>query len=357
MDGSNDQRRCLMKSLPLLFTFVSATVACSLLTHWVRGHALRRHMLDIPNSRSSHVVPTPRGGGVAIVLVVCVALLGIALWDPERRILAFLIAMAGFAVAAVGYLDDQRGVSAWKRLATHTLGVATVLFATSDLGPLEMPGLPAVPALHWAVALLSLVWLLNLFNFMDGIDGIAAMEAAFVSLALAGCLYFGAGAFGPAMALSVTLAGASLGFLAHNWPPARIFMGDVGSGFLGLMLGALALLAHRAEGIDVRIIGILLATFVTDATVTLVRRILRGEKWHEAHRSHAYQWLSRRCDSHLAVTLGALAINVGWLFPLALLASRRQQDAWALCMLAYLPLVAFAIYAGAGRAETTMVRE
>ena len=345
-----------MKGLFFLVGALAAATAAALLTRRYRDYALRKQLLDVPNARSSHAVPTPRGGGVAIVLVVCATLACVGAIDETWRSIAALIILSALGIAVVGYLDDRRGVVASKRFAVHVLGVAVLLFATRDLGPLDLPGVPPVPAAQWLLTLVAVLWLLNLFNFMDGIDGIAAMEAAFVSLALGLCTQWGPGASDALLATCLAIAAASIGFLFYNWPPAQIFMGDAGSGFLGFMLGGLALIAHRESGLDPWVIVILFGIFVTDATVTLLRRVAHGKKWHQAHRSHAYQRLSRRFDSHGSVTLGALAINVIWLLPLSLLATQRPGYSGVIAFVAYAPLVVIAVWAGAGREEMPLVR-
>jgi Fuc2NAc and GlcNAc transferase len=338
--------------ISLVLYFVVSVVAAALLTERVRAAALRRNLLDVPNERSSHRTPTPRGGGIAIVSVVVVALVLLALADPAWRGAGWLVAVAAVAVAAVGFIDDRRGVPASRRFAVHAAAVATMLVATRGFGGLDLPGLPDAPWLQFVAALVALVWLLNLFNFMDGIDGLAGMEAAFVSLGLAACVVLKDGTASHLVTLGLVCAGASIGFLVHNWPPARIFMGDVGSGFLGFMLGTLAVLAHREAQLSVWVPAILLATFVADATVTLLRRMARRERWYAAHRSHAYQWLSRRLGGHRPVTVGTLGVNLAWLLPLALLATRRPDLAGVAAALAYLPLLILVVLAGAGRPET-----
>src|SRR5207253_813322 len=154
-----------------------------------------------------------------------------------------------------------------------------------------------------------LLWLLNLFNFMDGIDGIAAGEAVFVSLSVAAAA-LASGSGDRSVWLAFIVAGAALGFLRWNWPPARIFMGDVGSGFLGFMLGSLSIIAHQKWRVPVSVPLILLGVFVADATTTLLCRIFRGEKWYASHRSHAYQRLSQRFGAHGPVTFLVMLVNV-----------------------------------------------
>jgi Fuc2NAc and GlcNAc transferase len=144
---------------------------------------------------------------------------------------------------------------------------------------------------------------------------------------------------------------AAAGFLLWNWPPAKIFMGDVGSGYLGYVLAILALAATIRDPVAVWVWLILGGAFFVDATVTLARRTIRGDRLYEAHRSHAYQWLARRWGSHLPVTVTLLALNLLWLFPAAWLAERYPALALWILIAAYLPLIVLALVAGAGRPE------
>jgi Fuc2NAc and GlcNAc transferase len=190
---------------------------------------------------------------------------------------------------------------------------------------------------------------MNLFNFMDGIDGIAATEATFVSWG--GALLASMAAVSSEVRWAAVLLGAAcLGFLRWNWPPARIFMGDVGSGYLGYVIAVLAVAATRENPAALWIWLILGGVFFVDATVTLLRRLLRGDRIYEAHRSHAYQWLARRWESHAKVTWAVLTVNVLWLLPCAVFATRRPGIAAATAILALAPLVLFAVVAS-GRRE------
>jgi Fuc2NAc and GlcNAc transferase len=236
------------------------------------------------------------------------------------------------------------------RLSAHTLSAGYFLAVTGGSPVLGIAWLDAIPALAFLMALLGLVWLLNAFNFMDGIDGLAASEAAVVSAGLALVAGISGGAAATEVC-AVLLVASSAGFLWWNWPPARIFMGDVGSGFLGVTLGMLALLAVREAKVPVWVPVILGGSFMVDASVTLLRRVARGGKWYLPHRTHAYQWLSRRWGAHLPVVILVLAINVAWLLPLALIAQQRPNMAGVLTLVAYVPLVGLALKAGSGRAE------
>jgi Fuc2NAc and GlcNAc transferase len=198
-----------------------------------------------------------------------------------------------------------------------------------------------------AIAAIYVVWLLNLTNFMDGIDGLAAVEAITVCGAGAVLGYL-AVPQAPAWMLPSFVAAAAAGFFAWNRPPAKIFMGDAGSSFLGFMFAALALQAAAVAPPLLWSWTILLGVFIVDATTTLVRRLLRGENVASAHRSHAYQWAAIRWAGHGPVTFTAAAINVLWLLPIAWLVSRQQIDGVSGVILAYVPLVVVALMLGAG---------
>ncbi|EKT4532931.1 glycosyl transferase, partial [Pseudomonas putida] len=194
-----------------------------------------------------------------------------------------------------------------------------------------------------------LVWMLNLYNFMDGIDGIASVEAITTSLggALAALIAGQTGLVAPAL----LLAAATGGFLLWNFPPARIFMGDAGSGFLGMMLAALSIQAAQAAPELLWSWLILLGVFVVDATWTLLRRIARGEKFYEAHRSHAYQFASRQHGRHKPITIAIVAINVLWLLPLSLMVAGGWVDGLTGSLIAYSPLLLLATRYNAGGRE------
>jgi Fuc2NAc and GlcNAc transferase len=336
----------------VLFSAAVALVVSAVVTGLVRRFALSHGVMDIPNERSSHTTATPRGGGMSIVLACTAALLVFAAVGTVESRLVIALLGGGGMVAAIGFLDDRRPMPTALRLAVH---IAAAAWAVAWLG-----GLPAIRVgnlvfsagwFGYVLGVLGIVWTLNLFNFMDGIDGIAASEAVFVG---GGALLLNLHAVSAEVAaVACIFCAASAGFLIWNWPPAKIFMGDVGSGYLGYMIAVLAMAATRDNPIAVWVWLILGGVFFVDATVTLARRSLLGERLHEAHRSHAYQWLARRWGSHRRVTLSVLAVNVFWLLPAAWLAMRYPQFAvWSLVG-AFVPLIVLAIAAGAGRREQT----
>jgi Fuc2NAc and GlcNAc transferase len=279
------------------------------LTVAVRAFALRNSILDLPNERSSHTTPTPRGGGAAIAVAALggIGVAGFLGWVPAA--LAAGVVAGGCLVAGVGWIDDRGHVAVPLRALVHATAAALVLWSIGGLPQIRF-GEVAVD-LGWVGTLLGvigIVWLTNLYNFMDGIDGIAAGEATFVAI-IGALLLSATGALGLA-AVSWIIAGAAGGFLLWNWPPARIFMGDVGSGLLGFLFGALAVASEAAGAVSSLVWAILLGVFIVDATATLTRRIARRERWYDAHRQHAYQRAVRAGYSHGQVAGAVVVFNL-----------------------------------------------
>lgn len=330
----------------LSIVFVLSVVATGVL----RRYAVARRVLDIPNDRSSHSVPTPRGGGLAIVLAFCAGALTLAALGLVPATVAIALVGGSAIVALVGFLDDHRSVTPAWRLIAHFAGAIWALSWLDGLPPIALFGRAAdLGLLGDAIAAVALVWLLNLYNFMDGIDGIAGMEACTVCLGAA-LLHATRTDTGADWALPAMLGMASAGFLVWNFPPARIFMGDAGSGFVGLVLGILAVRSAALSGPWLWSWMILLGAFIVDATVTLARRMLRREQVHQAHRSHAYQHAALRAGRHRPVTLAVAAINLFWLTPIALVVGSGHLDGVLGTAIAYLPLIWLALRFGAGRA-------
>ena len=318
------------------------------LTGFLRRYALTKNLIDIPNERSSHSAPTPRGGGVAIVTSFLAILPVLNGFDLLSFSVCLALWGAGFAVAVTGFLDDHGHIAARWRLLVH--------FCAAVWGLYWLGGFPTLVVFGYSLELgwfghicaaVYIVWLLNLYNFMDGIDGIAGVEA--ITACCAGALLIWLVASDSfAWIVPIGLAAAVLGFLFWNFPPARIFMGDAGSGFLGITL---ALFSLQAAWIAPRLLWvwlILLGVFVVDATVTLCRRVWRGEKFYQAHRSHAYQYASRIWGAHRPVMLAVGVINVFWLLPVAGSVALEKLDGLVGLMVAYLPLLLLAYRYKAG---------
>ncbi|MEB2625104.1 MraY family glycosyltransferase [Pseudomonas sp. YuFO8] len=323
-----------------------------LLTGALRKYALSRSLLDVPNARSSHQLPTPRGGGVAIVLsfLVMIPLLGVAGATSWSGLIALL--GAGFSVAVIGFLDDHGHIAARWRLLGHFSAAAWALYWLGGLPVVSVFGI--VVDLGWVGNILAafyLVWMLNLYNFMDGIDGLASIEAICVGLSIS-LIYYLTG-FSDLVWLPLLLTMAVAGFLYWNFPFARIFMGDAGSGFLGMTLGVLSIQAawHAPQLLWAWLA--LLGVFIVDATFTLVRRLVRGDKVYEAHRSHGYQYASRQFGKHVPVTLAIGIINLLWLTPIAILIAMAKIDGLFGLIIAYAPLIALAVRFHAGELESS----
>lgn len=290
----------------MLLVAVAACIISYLGVGVIRQVALRHKVMDVPNERSSHAQPTPRGGGLAIAVVVAVgfAVVSLQVGDLPGRVVAGFLGGAGL-VAVIGLLDDLWRLSARLRLAAH-FGVALLVVASVGwLEVINVPGPGEINLAGWGlpVTVIWIVGLLNIYNFMDGIDGLAAVQAVIASL----CWLAASTALGgeSLRALAGLILGASLGFLAHNWPPARIFMGDVGSTLLGYVFAVLPILAWQQTGkSDWAGFGVLcVAPFVFDGAFTLVRRAVNRENVLQAHRSHLYQRLIKRGYTHRQVSL------------------------------------------------------
>lgn len=324
-----------------------------LLTNWVRRYALRHNMLDHPNHRSSHSVPTPRGGGLAFVVVYLAALFFLVLHDDIVARTFVALVGGGFVVAGIGYWDDRVRLSPQVRVVGHLLAATWTIIWLGGMPPLAL----GITTVHWGllghlVGIVGLAWMINLFNFMDGIDGIAGSEAAFVALA-GGTFMAADGSSGLAWA-SWMLAAACIGFLFWNWFPAKIFMGDVGSGFLGFVLTSLAITGAKEHPVSLWLWLILLGVFIVDATTTLIHRIIQGEKWYKPHRSHAYQHAALCCCSHQRITLSVLGINLLWLLPWAVVVWQWSSLIVPATLASLLPLVRLAVRLGAGKKEVEL---
>lgn len=327
-----------MEILLFLFSFFVTFAGTGLVRHL----ALKGKVMDIPGPRSSHKIPTPRGGGLAIV--VCSLFLGAYFYFSGLVQFGFImsITIGGVIIAAIGLIDDIREVSPWLRLIIHFCAAGIGMFFMKYYGGIThfiFP--PDMPWLDLFFSLFIWVWLINLYNFMDGIDGIAATEAICVFLAASLILFFKGDSFSY---LLIMFAASCSGFILWNLPPARIFMGDVGSGFLGYVMGALVIFGNGSGKLNIWVWLILLGVFLVDSTFTLIRRILKGEKWYGAHCSHTYQRASRIWKSHGTITLSVLAINCFWLFPLAAVANKWPNVGSVIMTLSFIPLIFIAVY-------------
>lgn len=332
----------------MIYLLVTTFLLSLILTWYLRRYALAKKILDIPNPRSSHLAPTPRGGGLAFIITFLVAIPCIAYFGFEVLPVSGALVGAGLLVAVLGIFDDHGHIAAHLRLVGHFIASIFVLYWLGGMSSISLGGWVLSSGVWLNIlAVIYLVWLLNLYNFMDGIDGLAGVEALSVSLGSA-FIYWMHGDYS-LIGLPVVLAAAVAGFLWWNFPSAKIFMGDAGSGFLGLIFGILSI---QAASINAQFFWswlILLGVFIVDTTVTLLCRSYRGCKLFEAHRSHAYQHAVNYFGSHFGVTLRVLMINIVWLLPIAILVAMDFLSGFYGLLIAYLPLVILAVKFKAGR--------
>lgn len=338
---------------PILVAYLVCLVATSTLTRVMISRSQRAGLIDTPNERSSHTVPTPRGGGVAFVSVFLVAAIVLSM-RTGAGVESFLwwLLPSGLTIATLGFLDDRFSLRASRRLlvqAFATVGSLAVLFY-------QLPS----PSIFFAESFVSLaggailvfsffwiLWMTNLYNFMDGIDGYAASQAFILGLALSTIAWMHG--LQTLNILFYLLSASVAGFLGLNWAPAKIFMGDAGSTFLGFFFGVAGVSLHL-QGIPLETTIILLGTFIVDSTYTLIVRLARGKKVHLAHRDHAYQHAVQMGWSHRKTVLVYCGITIFWLIPLAIHTSRTTWwvERSGLVALAFAPLLAMQVYFRAG---------
>ncbi|MDR6992818.1 lipopolysaccharide biosynthesis protein [Luteimonas sp. 3794] len=281
-------------SLPFVLALcVAVCLAASVLTALARRYAMSRQLVDMPGERRSHVVATPRGGGVAIVAVVAPAMLWLGLASTPSSSVVLLGACGLALVAAIGWVDDHRPLSPWGRLAVHILAAALLAAGVAWAGD------PVWRALMVFALALGLV---NVWNFMDGINGLAVVQLILVAL---GFLLLGI--HGDGALLATIAAAACAGFLPFNFPAARIFLGDVGSGALGYVAACLIALMPSTDPVHALLWLLPISTFLIDAALTLLSRIIRGERWWTPHIQHMYQRCVQAGHAHAVVTGGYAA--------------------------------------------------
>lgn len=268
---------------------------------------MAQDLLDIPNDRSSHTVPTPRGGGLAIVIVLLLSGV-VSLFLPQAPINVLVcLLLATLAFSLLGWQDDKHDLPASVRFLIQLL---IAVFASGWLVWGTIPGYSTSFALV-ALLLLStlwIVWMANLYNFMDGIDGISAVESLILGATTS--YWFAISGVASMAIICIAVAGASVGFMRWNWSPAKIFMGDVGSLALGAFFAIIAIIGTTRLDIPFLAFLILYAVYLADSGVTLLHRIIKREKWWQAHRSHFYQRAVQSGFSHAQVSLSVMALNI-----------------------------------------------
>jgi Fuc2NAc and GlcNAc transferase len=312
----------------LVLAAILAAATSAVLVAVIRRRAAVLRLVDVPNERSSHVVPTPRGGGLGILAGMTVATGFVRAARPDLASAEALALVAlSSAVGAVGLVDDRIGLSARLRLVLHLAAAAALVAALGPISSFPLPPPLSFPlASPWLSAPLTVLWvaaITNFFNFMDGVDGLATGQAILSSVAIAA-----AGWSPGASAVALALAGGCLGFIPYNWPPARIFMGDVGSGAIGFLLAGLPLLAPpEVRPAAVTAVALGLTFFILDPLLTLARRRAAGKPLMQAHREHLYQLLIPAGTSGSRVT-ALLLSGAAVLAALGAVSVDRRGLAW-----------------------------
>ena len=294
----------------IVLTMVSFALASRIVSRF-RAWALRQEILDVANHRSLHTGAVPRGAGIAIAALTIAGLLSVSAFTPVcAPPVLWAYIMGAVLVAAVSWVDDVRGLPAFVRLPAHLVAAAAVVAACGGVYALAIPAIGLLDSHVWGstLAVIWIAFLTNAFNFMDGSDGIAGLQAV---IAGAGLAVIGFIAHQPVLVVvSALIAGSSMGFLRSNWAPANVFMGDVGSAFLGYSFASVSVIAASSSP-RLAAAGILVVwPFVFDTAFTLLQRLRRGERIWEAHRSHLYQRSIARGAGHASVAIeyGAAAV-------------------------------------------------
>lgn len=317
--------------IPILVFFILTTLAYAGV-YWIRQLAIHRHIMDQPNERSSHSIPTPRGGGLAIVVLVIGAVLALGILDRfESRSLVYIV--SGVILAWLGWQDDVRSLSPRVRFAVQGLAVVLTMLGMGYFSSVTIP-LFGELQLGWAGIPITFLWILgltNAYNFMDGIDGIGGGVALSAGL---GWMVLSSADWGLgdplAFWIALSLAASTLGFLGHNWPPARIFMGDVASTFLGYSFAVLPLMFAGEGGEPLMFGTAIMWTFIMDAGLTFLRRLSKRENVFAAHKTHLYQRL---------VISGIRPVRVSMLFILLTLLGAILSFAWLHDLVFVAPLI------------------
>lgn len=319
-------------------------------TNLIRNYATT-HLMDLPGSRSSHTVPTPRGGGMAIAVSFYLGLsvlLALGLIGSHYG----WIVLGAVPLIWISWLDDHQHVPIRYRLAVQlSSAVWLVYLAWPDMLGSLIPANPVMGVVGTLLCTVLIIWIINLYNFMDGIDALAGLEFCSLMLGVVCSLIWLDRLQGSGMetAFMAVLGLVSvLGFLPLNWPPARIFMGDTGSNFLGYLLAAMAMITISQHHLGVAFWLIAPAVFWMDASVTLAKRLLTGQAIYQPHRTHAYQHAALRFNSHKKVSVTISAINLLYLIPLALFSELYTTFVGIFIAAAYLPVFSLAIYFKAG---------
>lgn len=326
-----------MSNIHLAAICLTCALTSQLLIKAIYRYALQ-HLIDTPNARSSHSTPTPRGGGIAVAASSTLTLGYLAYFAeliPAHTLNPIIFGCSSLAI--LGYIDDHHSLSRRLRLGVTLATLASCIYILPStklaLGELTI----STPWILLPLLICASTWIINLFNFMDGIDGIATIKLITVFSAASLLLYTSNALEWSQLLIIMTIP--ALTFLTWNFSPAKIFLGDAGSYFWGGLIALLAITTSALTELNLWCWTILFATFIADSTWTLITRFRTGQKWNDPHRSHAYQKLAIKFQSHRVVSLATGAITLLWLTPIAYLAMTNPEYGYAYTIAAYTPLI------------------
>jgi Fuc2NAc and GlcNAc transferase len=333
-----------MNLFNLILLFSVILIISVVITYYIRNFSIKNNLYDIPNKRSSHDMPIPKGGGLSIIILLIITTGTLFYFQMISREIMFSIITGLLIVSVIGLIDDYKNLPIFIRLFGYTFAAIIALYFIGGVNSLFESNhnffkccdinISRFGDMGPFLAVLFILWLTNLYNFMDGADGFAAIQTICVSL-FCSFLFYSSDNYA-LFIIMLCMASSTIGFLYWNWSPAKVFMGDVGSCSIGFFFGLLSIYTVKEEMVPISIWMILLAPFIGDATFTLIKRIIKNEKWYEAHNSHAYQKLFQYGLSHSQLTLGLIIINLLLMWPLAIFAQIYQNYDLYIVLLAYI---------------------
>jgi glycosyltransferase WbpL len=324
-----------MVFLVYLILFIIIVCISAGLTGLIRYYSIEKNLYDIPNQRSSHEIPKPKGGGISIVLIVIGSIILLLLSKKINLDISISLLVGLTIVSITALIDDLFNLSALIRAVFYVIASFISLYLIDGLTVLSINNYSFnIGSLGLLLGVIFIVWLTNLYNFMDGTDSFAGIQTICVAIFMGSILFLSSNLY-----LGVVffcLIAATVGFLYWNWPPAKIFMGDVGSCSIGFLFGLMSIYTEQKETISITVWLIALAPFISDATFTLLKRILNGEKWYKAHNTHAYQRLYQRGISHRNLAIGLLFINIVIIWPVAYITQIYKNIEFIMLILTYI---------------------
>lgn len=323
-----------MENVILLIVCFLLVIVSSIITSLIRQLTVRMKLYDIPNDRSSHEVPTPRGGGVALVSILLVSISVLYYYGMIKADFSVSLLIGLSIIAVTGLIDDIKSLPVLIRAITYVFAAALSVLLIGGVPHLSINNYSFnLGYFGYVLSVIYLVWLTNLFNFMDGTDGFAAIQTICVAI-FCGLLLSHSGNTSLAIIL-FCLVSSTTGFLFWNWPPAKIFMGDVGSCTLGFLFGLFSIYTEKNEIVSISVWLIVLSPFIGDATFTLIKRMVNGEKWYKSHNSHAYQKLFQLGVTHKQLAISLLIFNITIIWPLAYVANSYRSFEFIMIILTY----------------------